>query len=202
MSSSEGGASTGAGEPKNAPVIPNPIYNWMSVIGSVVAAASVTVTIFLVVIGLLTRDESGYSGLLLLFPMMFGALGFALVATGYIRERWRQGHGRHSSFFERTVVDPWSYVSTRGLIVILAVVIGGTFAVLAAGGGSVAVVGYSESNEFCGEIVPRRDGSGVHGLRAVAPRPDRLCGVSRGSGWRLVPAGEDRWIEAALGRRH
>jgi hypothetical protein len=134
MSSPEGGA----GQQETSPKLPRPIYNWMSLIGSLVAVIGATVSVFLVIVGLATSDESGYSGLLLIFPIAFAGLGVALVAAGYFRERWRQKRGRHSSFFERTVVDPWGYVGRTGLLAILAGVIVGTFAILGAGAGSSA----------------------------------------------------------------
>ncbi|MBW2232464.1 MAG: NapC/NirT family cytochrome c [Deltaproteobacteria bacterium] len=151
MSDREGGGDASEDEGATSSIIPNPIYNWMSVIGSVVAAIGMAVAIFLLLIGLATRDESGYSGLILLFPVAFTGLGVALLAAGYIRERRRQKQGRHSSFFERTVVDPWDFVSKTGLAAILAAIIVSTFALLGAGAGSLAVVELSESNEFCGE---------------------------------------------------
>jgi nitrate/TMAO reductase-like tetraheme cytochrome c subunit len=151
MSNRQGDGDSSSGERDASPETPNPIYNWMSVIGSVLAAASVTITAFLLVIGLVTSDESGYTGLLLLAPVLAALLGFGLIAAGYIRERWRQSHGRQSSFFALTVVDPFRFVTATGLAVILAGVAFGTFAVLGAGAGAVAVVEHSESNEFCGE---------------------------------------------------
>ena len=47
MSDREGGGDASEDEGETSSIIPNPIYNWMSVIGSVVAAISMAVGIFL-----------------------------------------------------------------------------------------------------------------------------------------------------------
>jgi hypothetical protein len=151
MSNQQGDGDASSEEQGASSQIPNPIYNWMSVLGGIFVAASLTVTIFLLGIGLVTVDESGYSGLLLLAPIFVSVVGLAFVLGGYLRERRRQKHGRHSSFFEHTVIDPFAFVSKTGLAAILAGIALGTFALLTLGAGSLAVVEYSESNEFCGE---------------------------------------------------
>jgi hypothetical protein len=151
MSSPEDGRESNAGEQEASPGIPHPIYNWMSVIGIVVSTTSLAAVVFFVVISLVTGDESGYAGLFLIIPAAFAGLGFALVCAGYVRERRRQKKGLRSSLFDRTEIDPWDYVRRTGLAGILATVAAVTFAMLGAGVGSVAVVEYSESNEFCGE---------------------------------------------------
>jgi hypothetical protein len=134
------------------PLIPHPIYNWMSAIGSAIAVISATIAIFLVLIGLLSGDVSGYSGLLLLFPFTSGAIGVGLAIAGYWRELGRRKRGRHSSFVELTVVDPFYFVRRTGVAAVLAGLVVATFALMTAGAGSLAVVEYSESNAFCGEM--------------------------------------------------
>jgi len=151
MSSLEGGRESKTDDQETSSSPPNPIYNWMSVIGSVVSATSLAAAVFFVVIGLVTGDESGYAGLILIIPAAFTGLGFALVSAGYVRERRRQKKGLRSSLFDRTEIDPWGYVSRTGLVGILTTVVVATFAIMGAGVGSIAVVEYSESNEFCGE---------------------------------------------------
>jgi len=147
---SEGEPTAGGSSPSGE--VPHPIYKWMSVIGSALAASAFTAAVFLFALGWLSGDESGYAGLLLLFPFGFGGLGLVLVLAGYLRERRRQRQGRHSSFFEKTVVDPFHWVRQTGVIVILAGFAFGTFLLLGAGAGSMAVVESSESNEFCGQV--------------------------------------------------
>jgi len=149
-SESEPEPAADGGAPK--PPVPHPIYNWMSVIGSAIAASANTIAIFLVALGMLTGDTSGYAGLLLIFPVAFALLGFVLIAAGFVRERRRQKRGVHSSFFERTIVDPFHFVSRTGLVVILAGLALGTFAVMGVGASGLAVIEYSESNEFCGQM--------------------------------------------------
>lgn len=149
-SQSEDPPASGAAAP--SPKTPHPIYNWMSVIGSAIAAAALTTTIFLVALGMLSGDGGGYGGLLLIFPVAFTGLSLVLVLAGYLRERRRQKRGVHSSFFERTVVDPFHIVTQTGLIIILASLAVGTFLLLGAGAGGMAVIEYSESNEFCGQM--------------------------------------------------
>ncbi len=143
---------SGAEDPLTEPLIPHPIYNWISMIGSVLSVCSGTIAIFLVVIDVLSGDDSGYSGLLLIFPVAFGGLGLGLLMAGFWHEVRRRRQGRHSSFVELTVVDPFYFVRRTGIAAMLAGLVLATFAILAAGAGSLAVVEYSESNEFCGQM--------------------------------------------------
>ncbi len=151
MSSDQNGSEPGPTEPEGASDFPNPIYNWMSIQGFVLAACCLTATIFFLIIGLLMGEESGYSGLILLPIVALSGLGFMLIMGGLLRERWRQKRGRHSSFFEKTVVDPWGTVSRTGLAVILLGVMAATLGLLTAGAGALSAVEYTESNEFCGQ---------------------------------------------------
>lgn len=130
---------------------PHPIYNWMSGIGSAVFAVGGTVVAFLLLLEVFLGQGSGYGGLALLPPFGLALFGLALVIGGWLRERRRQQRGERSSFFGTWVVDPWSVVRRHGpwVVPLVAAVI--TFAVLAGGAGSVALLGFSESNTFCTE---------------------------------------------------
>lgn len=138
----EGAAGASAG-------LPHPIFNWMSGIGVTLCAIALTAIAFLLLIELVTGGGSGYGGLTLLPPALLGLAGLVLVVAGWLRERRRHRRGLQSSFFETWVVDPWAIVRGRGAWFIPVVIAGATFALLGAGAGSVGVVHYSESNQFC-----------------------------------------------------
>lgn len=131
---------------------PHPIFNWLSITGLALLSSSLAAVVFFLLIGLVTSDESSYAVLTVLPPVLLGLLGFLLAVVGLVRERWRHRRGRHSSFLERIVVDPLTFVRNTGALVIVSVLALGTFALLGAGAGSLAVVEYTESNEFCGAV--------------------------------------------------
>jgi hypothetical protein len=152
MGSGEKGTDPGPAEAGQASGLPRPIYNWLSIVGCALAACGPTALVFFALVGVVIGDASGYAALAFLPPIAVTGLGLVLIVVGWVRERWRQKHGRHSSFHERWVVDPSRYVRHTGPLVILAGLVFGTFLLLGAGAGSVALVGYTESNEFCGEM--------------------------------------------------
>jgi hypothetical protein len=117
-----------------------------------VAICGWTATAFFLLLGLLDRGQSGYSGLLLLPPLGLVAIGCVMFLFGYLRERRRQRHGRRSSFFEKTVVDPWGFVRRRSAFALISGVALATFSLLVAGAGSLATLDFTESNTFCGEV--------------------------------------------------
>jgi hypothetical protein len=135
--------------PSNPGGTPHPIYNWMSGIGVALFAVAAAASLFLVLVEWVAGGGSGYAGLTLLPLFALGLVGLGLVLAGWLRERRRQRQGRHSSFFETWVVDPWAIVRGRGAWFVPVVIAVGTFALLGAGAASVGLVHYSESNEFC-----------------------------------------------------
>jgi hypothetical protein len=132
--------------------LPHPVFNWMSLIGGGVAAMSATAMAFFFLVDLFTGTRSEYAGLLLLPPLLIGLGGFGFFVGGWMREVRRQRRGEHSSFFGRYVFDPWQIVRDTGPFLMLAGIAGLTVMLLSAGAGSVAVVEYSSSNGFCGEV--------------------------------------------------
>jgi len=138
------------GGPEDGGRRPNPIYNWLSLTGVVLAAINVTALAFFVLVSVVSR-ESGYGGLTLLPLLAGGLLGLGLVLAGFTRERWRQTHGRHSSFLGSWVLHPLGFLRGTGLGVATLGIMIATLGLLVAGAGSFAVVEYSESNAFCGQ---------------------------------------------------
>lgn len=130
---------------------PRPIYNWMSGIGAALVAVGLGTLAFQIGVAWIVGAGSGYAGLALLPAAGLLGLGAALILTGWLRERRRQKRGRHSSFYETWVVDPWSLVRDRGLWFVPLLVAAGTFALFAAGAGTVGLVELSSSNAFCTE---------------------------------------------------
>lgn len=131
------------------PDAPRPIYNWMSGIGSALAALGGTAIVFQVLVEWISGGGSGYAGLALLPAALLVAVGAALVLAGWLRERRRQRRGERSSFYDTVVVDPFAFVRERGLWFPPLVVAAAALVFLAFGSGSVGVVELSESNEFC-----------------------------------------------------
>ncbi len=137
-------------EPSESGDRPAPIYNWLSITGLLLAACSGTTAAFFALVGLVFRD-SGYGGLMLLPPAAGAVFGLFLALTGWIRERWRQRHGRHSRFLGTWVLRPFVFLQSAGFGVATVGVVAGTLAVLSAAAGSLSLVEYSESNAFCGQ---------------------------------------------------
>ena len=145
----EPGEGRGDGPAPAGSAAPHPIYNWMSGIGAALITVGFTAVLFMLLLDLIVGPASGYAGLALLLPMTVMALGLLLLVAGWLRERWRQAHGRRSSFYDTWVVDPWGLVRGRGLWFVPLVIAVGTFAVFGAGAGTVALLSASESNTFC-----------------------------------------------------
>lgn len=143
---SEGEPGEGNGE-RIAP----PFYNWMSVIGALITIFFGTALLFFLTLGIWGARDTGYSGLTLIPIVAIVLFGLCLVLAGWLRERRRIARGVRSSFFETITVDPWSVARGVGPWVVGAIVAGVSFAMLSAGAGSLAVVEYSESNEFCSD---------------------------------------------------
>jgi NapC/NirT cytochrome c family, N-terminal region len=139
----------GAAQP---PEHPHPIYNWLSFSGLALTAASTTAFAFFALIGFVSSGESAYGGLTLLPPLAGALFGLCLTLAGWFRERRRQKRGRHSSFLKKQVFDPLGIVRGAGLGVVIVGLMAGTLGLLTAGAGSLAVVEYSESNQFCGQV--------------------------------------------------
>lgn len=131
---------------------PAPIYNWLSVNGAALAAIGLTIAVFLVVIESFTREATGYGGLTLLPPLFLAAIGCAMIVGGWIREKRRQRRGIHSRFVYTWIVDPLSIVRSKGPLVLLLGTSVVTIALMTTGAGSVAVVEFSESNQFCSDV--------------------------------------------------
>lgn len=129
---------------------PHPIYNWLTLTGLALVACNVTALAFFVIVGVVS-SESGYTGLMLLPPLAGVLLGVGLALAGFVRERWRQQHGRQSSFLARRVLDPFAFLRGTGLGVATLGLMIATLGLLVAGAGSLALTEYSESNAFCGQ---------------------------------------------------
>jgi hypothetical protein len=133
-------------------LLANPIYNWLSAVGVVLAVGGLTAALFFFLVGLVTTGGAGYSGLAFIPPIGVAMLGGLLFAIGYLRERRRQRRGLHSSFHRRFMIDPSRLVRGVSPLVIGFGIVVGTFVVLSGGAGSLMLVEYTESNAFCGEV--------------------------------------------------
>ncbi len=132
-------------------LLSKPIYNWLSVFGGVIALGSLTSVIFFLILEFVSRVGTGYSGLALLPPIGIAVIGSVMMLVGYVRERWRQKRGLHSSFHRRWVIEPSSLIRGVSPFVIGSGVVITTLLLLGGGAGSLTLVEYTESNAFCGE---------------------------------------------------
>jgi hypothetical protein len=131
---------------------PHPIFNWLSVTGLVLLVCGVAAVVFFLLIGFVTPGESGYAILLVLPPLLLCGVAAVLVLVGLVRERRRLRRGQRSSFLQPIVFHPLGSLRRLGAVAVAVGLTVGTFALLGAGAGSVAVVEYTESNEFCGQV--------------------------------------------------
>jgi len=129
-----------------------PIYNWLSIIGAVMAAAGATALAFFIVIDLVSLNTSGYMGVTFLPPLALTLLGIALVAGGYIRENLRRKKGRSTRFTGKLLINIRDRLTDLKFVVMF--LLGTTvvtFAILLVGAGAFRVVDFTSSNAFCGD---------------------------------------------------
>ena len=119
-----------------------------------------------------------------------------------MRERWRHKRGRHSSFLQRIVVDPFAFVRKTGALVIVSGLAIGTFALLGAGAGSLAVVEYTESNEFCGQVCHAVMSPEATTYEHSAHARIECVECHVGSAGEFVHPREDRRTAAVVGGHH
>lgn len=169
-----------------------PLYNWLSMIGAAIAAIGATIALFLVVINVFNEETTGYSGLVLLPPVLVFLIGCAMVAGGWIREIRRHRRGEHSSFVEYFVVDPLRIVRRTGPVVLLLGTSVVTLALVSTGAGSVAVVEFSESNTFCSDVCHAVMGPEATAYQATAHSRIRCVECH-------VGAGAEGFLEAKIG---
>lgn len=131
---------------------PKVVYNWLSVVGFVLAAVGATSGIFFAVIGAWLGDGSGYSGLTFLPPLVLLVLGCGLVPAGALRETSRRTRGERPGFTSQWSVDLRKLTHTWGSLLFLAGTVGVTVFALGFGAGALEVVEYTESNVFCGTV--------------------------------------------------
>lgn len=130
----------------------NPIYNWLSIFGCILAVGSLTSIVFFVLVGLFADGESSYGGLAFLPPVAIALLGVGMILYGFVREVRRQKRGRHSSFHRKWVVEPSSLIRGVSPWAIGSGIVIGTLVVLGGGAGSLMLVDFTESNTFCGDV--------------------------------------------------
>lgn len=148
----EGSGPNGGNAPKDDDLLQNPVYNWLSIFGALVAIGGLTATAFFVVIGFVVHEGSGYAGLTIIPPLLLAMIGMGMFVFGVVRERWRQKRGRHSSFHRRWVIDPSSIIRGVSPWVIGLGIVVGALIVSGGGAGSLMLVEFTESNSFCGEV--------------------------------------------------
>ena len=130
--------------------LPDIFYNWMTLVGALMAVATFSVIVLLLLIDRLVQGTTIYLGLLtfLILPV-FLVLGLVLIAVGALLERRRQARGEVSHFPKEIRID---LENPRHRNAALIWTVGTTIFLLGSAVGSYRAYQATESVAFCGQL--------------------------------------------------
>jgi len=141
-----------SGRPPRRIVIPRSFYNWLSIVGTVLAVGGATGALFFTLLDAATGKQRSYPGVMLLPFLLPVVLGGALVLIGLMRERARRKHGLGPSITASISIDLARLTRRRPFFFIVAGTVTASVLVFGFGFASLGVVEYTSSNPFCGEV--------------------------------------------------
>jgi nitrate/TMAO reductase-like tetraheme cytochrome c subunit len=128
--------------------LPESAYNWTSIAGALLAVASISVIVLLVLIDSYVQQTTVYLGLVTFVLMpVFLIAGLVLIAVGIFVEKRRLARGEHGHFRPEFHVN---LRDARHRNVLLIFTVGTTALLLGTSVGTYNVYHESESVEFCG----------------------------------------------------
>ncbi|MDP6777557.1 MAG: NapC/NirT family cytochrome c [Candidatus Latescibacteria bacterium] len=130
--------------------LPDIFYNWISMVGALMAIATFSVIVLLLLIDRFVQGTTIYLGLLtfLVLPV-FVVLGLVLIAAGGLLDRRRQARGEVSHFPKQIEID---LENPRHRNAALIWAVGTTIFLLASAVGTYRAYQETESVAFCGTL--------------------------------------------------
>ncbi len=130
--------------------LPDSIYNWITIAGTVIASISLFMIIFLFSISLLFDKGGSYLGLVIYIILPgFMILGLLLIPLGMLRNHFKSKGKEKPEKVSFPVVD-LNDIKHRNAFFIF--VIGSVLLLFLSALGSYEAFNYTESTEFCGEL--------------------------------------------------
>lgn len=130
--------------------LPDIFYNWMSAVGAVLAVATFSIIVLLLLIDVFVRETTLYLGILtfMILPA-FVVLGLLLIAAGALMERRRQARGVISTFPKEIHID---LENSRHRNAVLIWTAGTALFLAGTAAGTYKAYQVTESVAFCGEL--------------------------------------------------
>ena len=130
--------------------LPGIFYNWITVVGALVAVVTFTVIVLLYLLDVFVQGTTIYLGLLtfVILPA-FVILGLVLIAVGGFLEHRRRVRGEVSTFLTQIRVDLQNPAHRYAVLIWSA---GTAFLLLATSVGTYRAYQETESVEFCGQL--------------------------------------------------
>jgi nitrate/TMAO reductase-like tetraheme cytochrome c subunit len=130
--------------------MPKSYYNTLSYIGSLIAAISFFMFVFLYVLGSLARFEQPYVGLVIFIIIpMFIIIGLALIPIGMLRKIVLTRKGQEEKAFRLPVVDLNDRHQRNSILIFT---VGTCMFLFLSALGSYKAYHYTESVDFCGRV--------------------------------------------------
>jgi len=138
-------------EPKDPGKPPRLFYNWISLVGGILAIAGLTGALFFIIIDAESDNVSGYTSMTYIPPLGVYVLGLVVVVLGIFVEQRHRASGKAPTISGKWSLslnlDRLTQPKVVWTISVVALVL--TLSVLAMGAGSIKMVEYTESNQFC-----------------------------------------------------
>jgi nitrate/TMAO reductase-like tetraheme cytochrome c subunit len=140
-------------EDDEKPSPPRLIFNGISIAGIIIAVGSISSLFFFIILDSISHDAGGYAGVMYIAPTLITFIGIGIAFLGRVAEKKHREHGKPP-----TISGQWHLELNLGLfthpkIVLIALLstIGVTMTLMTLGAGSIGMIEYTESNEFCAE---------------------------------------------------
>ena len=175
--------------------LPDIFYNWISMVGALMAIATFSVIVLLLLIDRFVQGTTIYLGLLtfLVLPV-FVVLGLVLIAAGGLLDRRRQARGEVLHFPKQIEID---LENPRHRNAALIWAVGTTIFLLASAVGTYRAYQETESVAFCGTLCPPRTQAWCRRSSTIG----RLCTASERhlrwkplvAAWSCLTIGSTAW---------
>jgi nitrate/TMAO reductase-like tetraheme cytochrome c subunit len=133
------------------PPSPRLVFNPISIAGIILAIGSFSSLFFFIILDLISHDAGAYSGVMYIAPAALTLLGIGIALLGRVVEKKHRAHDKPP-----TISGQWHLELNLGLfthpkIVLIALLstIGVTLTLMTLGAGSIGMIEYTESNQFC-----------------------------------------------------
>ncbi len=137
---------------EDKPAPPRLIFNGVSITGIIIAIGSISSLFFFVILDVFSHDAGGYASVMYIPPVLIAVLGAGIAILGTFTEKKHRSAGKPP-----TISGQWHLelnlslfrhpkIVLIGLLCTVAV----TLILMTLGAGSIGMIEYTESNDFCG----------------------------------------------------